>query len=374
MTKAGILGGGQLGRMLLQEAINYPVETYVLENDDNCPAAHLCHHFIKGDIRDFDTVLAFGRLVDVVTIEIESVNTDALEVLENEGKTVIPSPRILKLIKNKIRQKEFYRENEIPSPNFCVTQDITGLSIQKSFLPAVHKIAEGGYDGRGVQVIETEADMAKGFDAPAVLEKKVDIAKEIAIIVAADAAGKLVVYPPVEMIFDPYLNLLDYQLSPAKIEEKIKWKVEAIAIKLVKCFKSPGIFAVEMLIDRNNEVWVNETAPRVHNSGHHTIEAHYSSQYDMLWRILLGFPLGSTATITPSALVNLIGEKGFSGKVVYEGLPEILSMEDAYIHLYGKADTRPGRKMGHVTLLGKDYIDLIRKAKIVKDKLKVVSR
>lgn len=363
-----------MGRMLLQEAINYPVETFVLENDDNCPAAHLCHHFIKGDIRDFDTVLAFGRLVDVITIEIESVNTEALELLEQEGKTVIPSPRVLKLIKNKIRQKEFYRENEIPSPRFVTTQTLSELGKHEDFLPAVHKIAEGGYDGRGVQVINSAADTPKGFDAPSVLEKKVDIAKEIAILVAADTRGKIVLYPAVEMIFDPYLNLLDYQLSPAKIDEKIRWKIEAIAIKLVKAFQSPGLFAVEMLIDRQNEVWVNETAPRVHNSGHHTIEAHLSSQYNMLWRIMLGYPLGSTAAITPSALINLVGEKDFSGPASYEGLEEILCMEDAYVHIYGKAETRPGRKMGHVTVLGKDYIDLIRKAKTVKDKLKVKSR
>lgn len=360
--------------MLLQEAINYPVETYVLENDENCPAAHLCHHFVKGDIRDYDTVLAFGQLVDVLTIEIEAVNTEALEVLERQGKKVIPSPRILKLMKNKITQKQFYKEQEIPSPVFEITNSLSDLQQHRSFLPAVHKIAEGGYDGRGVQVMDTERDFAKGFNAPSVLERKVDIAREIAIIVAADGNGKLLLYPPVEMLFDPYLNLLDYQLCPAHVEEKIKWKVEAIAIKLVKAFKSPGLFAVEMLIDRNNEVWVNETAPRVHNSGHHTIEAHFSSQYNMLWRIMLGFPLGNTNMIMPSALINLVGEKDNSGPVYYEGLSEILKMEDAYIHVYGKAETRPGRKMGHVTVLGKDRLDLIRKAKQIKEQIKVISR
>ncbi|MES2649930.1 MAG: 5-(carboxyamino)imidazole ribonucleotide synthase [Bacteroidota bacterium] len=374
MIKAGILGGGQLGRMLLQEAINFPVETFVLENDAQCPAAHLCHHFIKGDIRDYDTVLAFGALVDVITIEIESVNTDALELLEKQGKTVIPSPRILKLIKNKIRQKQFYKEMEIPSPVFEVTASLGDLQQHRSFLPAVHKIAEGGYDGRGVQVMESEIDFGKGFNHPAVLEKKVNIAKEIAIIVAADAKGKLAIYPPVEMIVDPYLNLLDYQLSPAHIEEKIKWKAEAIAIKLVKAFESPGVFAIEMLIDRNNEVWVNETAPRVHNSGHHTIEAHFSSQYNMLWRIMLGYPLGNTGAIMPSALINLVGEKEHTGEAYYEGLETVLQMEEAYVHVYGKSETKPGRKMGHVTVLGKDRLDLVHKAKLVKEKMKVVTK
>jgi 5-(carboxyamino)imidazole ribonucleotide synthase len=374
MTKAGILGGGQLGRMLLQEAINFPVETFVLENDEHCPAAHLCHHFVKGDIRDYETVLAFGQLVDVITIEIEAVNTDALEVLEQQGKKVIPSPAVLKLIKNKIRQKQFYKDHEIPSPAFETTSTLSELHNFLHFLPAVHKIAEGGYDGRGVQVLDTDKDFPKGFNSPSVLEKKVSIAKEIAVIVAADSNGKLALYPPVEMIVNPYLNLLDYQLCPAAIDEKIKWKVEAIAIKLVKAFKSPGVFAIEMLIDRNNEVWVNETAPRVHNSGHHTIEAHFSSQYNMLWRIMLGYPLGSTATIMPSALINLVGEAGCSGEAHYEGLPEILKMDEAYVHIYGKVQTRPGRKMGHVTVLGKDRLDLVHKAKLVKDRMKVTGR
>lgn len=362
-----------MGRMLLQEAINFPVETFVLENDENCPAAHLCHHFVKGDFRDYETVLAFGQLVDVITIEIESVNTDALEMLEKQGKKVIPSPRVLKLIKNKISQKQFYKVNEIPSPVFEVTQGIFDLDNYRHFLPAVHKIAEGGYDGRGVQVMDTEKDFARGFNQPSVLEKKIDIEKEIAIIVGADANGKMVLYPPVEMIFNHYLNLLDYQLCPAAIEEKTRWKIEAIAIKLVKALQSPGLFAIEMLIDRNKEVWVNETAPRVHNSGHHTIEAHITSQYNMLWRIMLNYPLGNTGVLMPSALINLVGEAGHSGPVQYNGLEEVLKIDEAYIHVYGKSLTNPGRKMGHVTVLGKDRLDLIRKAKKVKELLKVVN-
>lgn len=374
MKKAGILGGGQLGRMLLQEAVNFPVETYVLENDEHCPAAHLCHHFVKGDIRDYETVLAFGQLVDVITIEIESVNTDALEALERQGKKVIPSPAVLKLIKNKILQKQFYKEKEIPSPLFEVTETSSDLVKLQNYLPAVHKLAEGGYDGRGVQVINTANDIHKGFDAPSVLEKKVEIDKEIAILVAMDETGKIVLYPSVEMIMNHYLNLLDYQVSPAHLDEKVRWKVEAIAVKLARAFKSPGLFAIEMLVDRKQEVWVNETAPRVHNSGHHTIEAHFTSQYNMLWRILLGFPLGNPAVMMPSGLVNLVGEAGYSGEVYYEGLDEILKIDDAYIHIYGKAETRPGRKMGHVTVLGKDRLDIIRKSKQVKDLLKVKTR
>ncbi|MCC6762726.1 MAG: 5-(carboxyamino)imidazole ribonucleotide synthase [Chitinophagaceae bacterium] len=374
MKKVGILGGGQLGRMLLQDAANYPVETFVLENDPNCPAAHLCQHFVLGNIKDYDTVLAFGRQVDVITIEIEAVNVDALEQLEKEGITVIPKPAVLRTIKNKITQKAFYKDNQIPSPDFVVTHTLEDLQQHAHRLPAVHKVGEGGYDGKGVVVMKDEAAMAQGFDAPSVLENMVDIAQEIALIVAVGTDGKHVLFPPAEMLFDPALNLLDYQLTPANITKEVLWKAEAIAIRLVKAFDSPGLFAVELLVDKKGEVWVNETAPRVHNSGHHTIEAHLTSQYEMLWRILLQYPLGATDMVAPSAIINLIGEPGCSGPAHYEGLEQVLGIQGAFVHIYGKADTKPGRKMGHVTVLGTDRTDLIRKAKMVKDTLKVKSR
>lgn len=373
MIKAGILGGGQLGRMLLQQAANYPVETFVLEADLDCPAAHLCHHFVSGSIRDFETVLAFGRRVDVLTIEIENVNIEALEQLEKEGKKIIPAPAVLRTIKSKITQKQFYKQHEIPSPEFFVTQAVADLNNHGHFLPAVHKLAEGGYDGRGVQVINDKTELGKGFDAPSVLEKKVDINKEIAVIVAIDDAGNIAMYPPVEMVVDPYLNLLDFQLSPADLPQKTLWRIEAIVFKLAKAFNSAGIFAIEMMLDRQGDVWVNETAPRVHNSGHHTIEAHICSQYDMLWRILLGYPLGSTAPLSPSALLNVVGAEGHSGPVSYTGLEAVLKMEAVYPHIYGKTQTKPGRKMGHVTVLGKDRIDLVRKVKSIKELLKAIS-
>lgn len=372
--KAGILGGGQLGRMLLQAAANYTVETYVLENDPQCPAAHLCHHFVQGNINDFDTVYRFGKNLDMLTIEIESVNVDALEKLEAEGVKVFPKPSAIRTIKNKVLQKQFYKDNDIPSSAFVITQTLAELQQHSSLLPAVHKIGQGGYDGKGVQVIKEEADMSKGFDAPAVLEKMVKIEKEIAVIVAMNEKGETTLYPPAEMVFDPVLNLLDYQVSPAQLPEQVLWKAEAIALRVVKALKSPGLFAVELFVDKNEEVLVNETAPRVHNSGHHTIEANYSSQYDMLWRIMLGYPLGNPDAILPSAIVNLLGADEHSGDAVYENLEEVLKMDNVFVHLYGKLQTKPGRKMGHVTIIHKDYQYLTHKANKIKHLLKVKTK
>ncbi len=371
--KVGILGGGQLGRMLLQCAANYPVETFVMENDANCPSAHLCHHFVQGNIRDFDAVYHFGKNLDALTIEIEAVNVEALEKLESEGVKVFPNSAAITIIKNKILQKQFYRDHNIPSPPFVITGNLNELNQHISFLPAVHKIGLGGYDGSGVQLLRKADDFSKGFDAPSVLEKMVNIKKEIALMVAMNEKGETTIYPAAEMLVDPVLNLLDFQISPADLPEQTLWKAEAIALKVVKELKSPGIFAVEMFVDLNNEVLVNETAPRVHNSGHHTIEANYSSQFDMLWRVILGYPLGNTDPILPAAIVNLLGAENFTGKAVYKGLQDVLKIDNVFVHLYGKRETKPGRKMGHVTILSNERQELIHQAMKVKKLLSVES-
>ena len=374
MIKAGILGGGQLGRMLLQAAINYPVETFIMENDVTCPAAHLCHHFIKGDITNFDDVYNFGKKLDVLTIEIENVNEDALQKLEDEGLKIFPKVAALKIIKNKILQKEFYKKIEVPSGEFVITNTKNELLQLASFLPAVHKIAKSGYDGKGVQIIKTTADFENGFDATAVLEKMVDIKKELSMIIAVSQTGETVIYEPVDMVVDQRLNLLSYQISPAVILEKVMWKAEAVALKVVKELKSAGIFAVELFVDVNDNIFVNETAPRVHNSGHHSIEACYSSQFDMLWRVLLNYPLGNTDHILPSAIVNLIGEDGHMGDAHYEGLKEVLAMDNVFVHIYGKKQTKPGRKMGHVTILSSEPQELLHKANQIKHLVKVITQ
>lgn len=360
--------------MLLQAAANYPVETYVLENDEDCPAAHLCRHFIKGNIRDFDAVYNFGKDLDAITIEIENVNVEALEKLEQEGVNVFPKPSVLRIIQNKILQKQYYAEHSIPTAPFAVLASKAEVSNWPDLLPAVQKLATGGYDGKGVQVIDDLNSSDTWFDEPNVLEKKINIKKEIAQIIAVSQTGKNSFYPPVEMVFNKDLNLLDYQLCPAAITKDVLWKVEAIALSVVRNFNSAGLFAVELFIDHNDEVYVNETAPRVHNSGHHTIEAHYSSQFDMLWRIILNYPLGNTGFILPSVMVNVIGSENNSGEVTYEGLEEVLSIDNAFVHIYGKRFTKPGRKMGHITILSTEKQDLIHKANKIKQALTVTTR
>lgn len=369
--KVGILGGGQLGRMLLQEAANYPVTVSLMEKDPFCPAANLCHHFTTGDITDYNDVIAFGKDLDAITIEIENVNVEALFELEKRGCRVYPTPAALSTIKNKIHQKEFYKKNEIPSPDFQIINNREELKDHISFLPAVNKLAMGGYDGKGVQMIKDENDLASGFDAPSILEKMVKIEKEIAITIAVADDKTTAIYPPVEMVFDQTLNLLDYQICPANIDEKTLWKAEAIAMKVARGMESPGIFAIEMFTDKEGNVLVNETAPRVHNSGHHTIEAHYSSQFDMLWRIILGYPLGNTNKIMSSIMINLLGEDGYSGATYYEGINEVLSIPNAFVHLYGKKETKSGRKMGHATILSNDNQELLHQANKIKHTLKV---
>jgi 5-(carboxyamino)imidazole ribonucleotide synthase len=360
--------------MLLQAAANYPVETYIMEKDEHSPAAHLAHHFVKGDIRNFDEVYNFGKGLDALTIEIESVNEEALEKLEAEGVRIYPKPSALKTIKNKITQKQFYAEHSIPTAEFIITQNLEDVRNHADMLPAVHKIGIGGYDGKGVHIMRTREDIEKGFDVPGVLEKMITVDKEIAQLIAVGQKGETAIYSPVDMVFDQRLNLLDYQISPAELPQSVLWKAEAISLRIVKELKSPGIFAVEFFVTKQGDVFVNETAPRVHNSGHHTIEANYSSQFDMLWRVILGYPLGNTEAILPGAIVNLIGAPGCDGEAYYEGLDEVLQMDNVFVHIYGKNDTKPGRKMGHVTIISREKQDLIYKAHKIKNTLKVVTK
>lgn len=360
--KVGILGGGQLGRMLLQAAANYPVTVYVMEQADDCPAAQLCPNFFKGDITDADDVFAFGKDLDAVTIEIESVSVEGLRRLRDHGVKTFPSPEALETIKNKIHQKEFYRQHAIPTADFVVTTARSEVRQHTDYFPAVHKAATGGYDGRGVQILKSTDEWQLAFEGDAVLEKKVRIRKEIGVIIAINEQGETAIFPPSEMVFDHALNLLQYQISPAHVPEKQRWRMEAMALAVVRNLGGAGLFAVEFFVDDEDQVWVNETAPRVHNSGHDTIEGNFSSQFDMLWRVILGLPLGNTDKIAGTALVNLIGVDHSTVTVESQVLRSIMKIENAFVHLYGKKESRPGRKMGHVTLLGSERADLVHKA------------
>jgi len=373
MLKIGILGGGQLGRMLLQQAPDYPIETFVLEAIEDAPAAHLCHHFIKGNINDYETVLQFGRKVDVLTIEIEHVNVEALFQLQKEGVKIFPKPDVLQTIKDKGLQKQFYEKHNIPSPPFVLTENDKDILNHLDFLPAAHKLRTGGYDGKGVQLILNESEAALAFNEPGVLEQLVIIEKEIAVIVARNEAGQTAIYPPTEMVFDPDLNLVDYLLSPAELNDQQAMEAQQLALQVCNALNSPGIFAVEMFLDDEGKMWVNETAPRAHNSGHHSIEGNYCSQYDMQLRVLQNLPLGNTNTVQPSLMLNVLGEPGHSGNVKYVGLDTVMDLSNVYIHLYGKTTTKPGRKMGHVTILGNSQRELMTKAEVVRNSLKVVS-
>jgi len=373
MLKIGILGGGQLGRMLLQQAPDYPIETFVLEAIEDAPAAHLCHHFIKGNINDYETVLQFGRKVDVLTIEIEHVNVEALFQLQKEGVKIFPKPDVLQTIKDKGLQKQFYEKHNIPSPPFVLTENDKDILNHLDFLPAAHKLRTGGYDGKGVQLILNESEAALAFNEPGVLEQLVIIEKEIAVIVARNEAGQTAIYPPTEMVFDPDLNLVDYLLSPAELNDQQAMEAQQLALQVCNAFNSPGIFAVEMFLDDEGKMWVNETAPRAHNSGHHSIEGNYCSQYDMQLRVLQNLPLGNTNTVQPSLMLNVLGEPGHSGNVKYVGLDTVMDLSNVYIHLYGKTITKPSRKMGHVTILGNSQRELMTKAEVVRNSLKVVS-
>jgi 5-(carboxyamino)imidazole ribonucleotide synthase len=372
MMKLGILGGGQLGRMLLQAAGNFTLETFVLENDATCPAAHLCHHFSLGDIRDYDTVYAFGKQVDVLTIEIENINIEALFQLQKEGVKVIPSPEAIAIIKDKGIQKQFYADHHIPTAPFVLTDNKTVIEANVDFLPAANKLRTGGYDGKGVELLFNADDVQRAFAEPSLLEKMVDIKKEIAVLVGVGIDGATVVYEPTEMVFDPKLNLVDYLIAPADItSEQIK-TAETIALQAVKALQSPGLFAVELFLSANDEILVNEIAPRAHNSGHQTIEGNLISQYDMQLRIFQELPLGIPTNRGFSAMYNLIGEAGTQGNTIYQGLDKALAMEGVYVHQYGKSTTKPGRKMGHVTIVDNDKASLLKKLSMVKRQIHVI--
>lgn len=368
----GILGGGQLGRMLIQSGIDFNISFSVLDPDENAPCRGLAD-FHVGKLTDYDTVMKFGETCDIITIEIENVNTQALRDLVKAGKKVFPQPEIIELIQDKRTQKSFYKERRIPTAEFFLTENKWDVQQHENFLPAVHKLGKEGYDGRGVQILKTKADLEKAFDAPGLLEKLVDYQKEISVIVTRSENGEMATYPAVEMVFHPEHNLVEYLFAPAQLPGHILQTADEVARKVIKQLNMVGILAVEMFVTRGGEILVNEIAPRPHNSGHQTIEANMTSQYEQHLRAIIGLPLGDTSILIPSAMVNLLGEPGYSGPAKYEGFEDVMKVSGVHVHLYGKKLTKPFRKMGHVTIIDQDIESLKQKATFVKQTLKVIA-
>ncbi len=375
--KLGIIAGGQLGKMLVQEASKWDIITYVLDNEKDCPAANIVSHYIKGSLQDFDSVYQFGKLTDVLTFEIENVNIDALKKLKSEGHLIKPDPEILEIIQDKGLQKEFYEKIGIPTSPYKLFE--TTEAILKAVedgtvkFPFVQKLRKGGYDGRGVAIISDKNNLFKLLEGASVIEEKVEIAKEISVIAARNKNGEISCYPVVEMIFDDRVNLVDKLICPSSLSLEQSEKAKDMAGKIIELLKMEGLLAVEFFIDTRGDVIVNEMAPRPHNSGHHTIESIITSQFEQHLRAILNLPLGSTMIKLPSVMINILGAEGHEGPVIYEGLTESMAIEGVKIHLYGKKTTKPYRKMGHVTILSSSLDCALKKAEKVKQLIKVKS-
>ena len=366
----GILGGGQLGKMLLTETRKFDITTKVLDPSADAPCRIACNTFVQGSLTDFDTVYNFGKEVDVLTIEIENVNVDALKKLQSEGVKVYPTPQTIELIQNKATQKQFYATHNIPTAPFLRFESLANLqqavTNEQITLPFVWKSARFGYDGNGVKIVRQLPDLSLLPEGECIAENLVPFAKELAVIVARNVSGEATTYPVVEMEFHPEANQVEYVLCPARISEEIAQKARAIAVQVAQAFQVVGLLAVELFLTAEGEVLVNEVAPRPHNSGHYSIEAAYTNQFEQHLRAILDLPLGNTDSKVAGVMVNLVGAEGYQGDVIYENIEQILAMEGVTPHIYGKRQTRPFRKMGHVTIVNKD----IEKARVIAEKVK----
>lgn len=375
--KLGIIAGGQLGKMLIQEASKWDIITYVLDNEEHCPARSIASHYVQGSHLDYESVYQFGKLVDVLTYEIESINIDALKRLKAEGCRVVPDPDILEIIQDKGLQKEFFEINLIPTAEFTTydTSEAILEQIEAGMLdfPFVQKLRKGGYDGRGVAVITNNSDLGLLLSGASIVERKIPIDKEVSVIVARNKQGEVRAYPAVEMVFDSKANLVDRLICPSSISEEQSDIAHNYATKIINLLEMEGLLAIEFFIDTEGNVIVNEMAPRPHNSGHHTIESNMTSQFEQHLRAILNLPLGSTEILLPSVMINILGSTGHEGRVWYEGLTETIAIEGIKMHLYGKKTTKPYRKMGHVTVLSSTLEGAIIKAEQVKQLLKVKS-
>ena len=369
----GVLGGGQLGRMLIQETINYDVQIHCLDPDADAPCKDIAHSLTVGSLNDFDTVYKFGKNKDVITVEIENVSIEALEKLEAEGKKVFPQPAVLKIIRDKGLQKQFYADHNIPTPAFYLVNNKEEITNYISEFPFMQKMRTGGYDGKGVTPLRNEKDLETAFEVPSVLEKFVDFEKELSVIVARNENGETKVYPTVECEFSPEANLVEFLFSPADVSQEIEKAAEELAISIIDKLGMVGILAVELFLTKDGQLLVNEIAPRPHNSGHHTIECNVTSQFEQHMRSVLNLPLGDTRTIQPGVMINLLGEKGYQGSVIYQGLENAIAIPGVKPHIYGKTETKSFRKMGHITIVAPTLEEAKTNGRKVKELVKVIA-
>ena len=372
--RLGVLGGGQLGKMLLTETQKFDIYTCILDSAADAPCAQICNEFHQGNLLDFDTVYNFGKKVDLLTIEIEHVNIDALLKLEEEGIEIYPQPSVLQIIQHKGKQKDFFVKNNIPTAPHKRFTTLNELKKEPYNFPFVWKSAQFGYDGTGVKIVKDENDLNLLADTDCIVEDLIPFKNELAVIVARNKKGELKTYPVVEMEFHPEANQVEYVICPARISNEVAKKATEIALKVATSFKHIGLLAVEMFQTESDEIIVNEVAPRTHNSGHYSIEASYTNQFEQHVRSILNLPLGNTASKVAGIMVNLVGEEGFSGSVVYKNMEDILKMNGVTPHIYGKKETRPFRKMGHVTIVNNDLFEARKIAEKVKNTIRVISK
>lgn len=373
-AKIGILGGGQLGRMLIQAGINYHLDIHTLDPDPDAPAASISSSFTSSSFNDFKSVLAFGQNKDLITVEIEHVNIEALRELEQQGKQVYPQVAVLEMIQDKGLQKQFFTRHSIPTSPYVLIENSEELEhLPDAFFPCFQKLRKSGYDGKGVQRLQSRADLHKAFDAPSVIEKAIAIEREVSVIVAANGQGEISTFPMVDMLFHPEANLVEFLSCPSELDNSLQHRAEQLARQLAEITGIRGLLAVEMFVTNDGQILINELAPRPHNSGHQSIEGNVVSQFDQHLRAILGWPLGNTAIVKPSVMLNLLGEPGFEGPALYHGFDKIMAMSGVYVHLYGKKNTRAFRKMGHVTVTADTLQEAIRKAKEVKNNIRVIS-
>lgn len=376
-VKLGILGGGQLGKMLCLVASNWNLSTYVLDPSSDCPTASVCTEFSQGDFRNYEDVYAFGKNVDILTIEIEHVNLQALFHLQEEGIVIRPGPHALELIQDKAKQKEFYVSKGLPTADFSVFPGkeaiVAAVGSGEIKVPFVQKLSKTGYDGRGVYVVRKKEQLDDLLEGESVIEDLVSVEKEISVIVSRNSAGETKCFPPVEMVFNSHANIVEFLISPCELDDTLSVRACELAERTIKSFDICGILAVEMFLSKKGDILINESAPRPHNSGHHTIDAARTSQYEQCLRSILDLPPGDTEIKTPSVMINILGQPGFEGKVRYEGLCGCMGVEGAKFHIYGKAQTKPYRKMGHVTVLDDDISSALEKAKFIMNNLRAIA-